>query len=131
MDTDNRRHSRFNPKGLLANIILSPHSLEKETTYEGTVVDLSYTGIKIKLNTPLNKGIDESEILIKLTMPESGIPITIRGVLKHLTTNSECGLQYINQEEHEIDGLMFECIKIAHNHDQHNTEDLITPSKTG
>jgi len=122
MNTDNRQHSRFNPEGLLANIILAPHSAEKEITLEGTVIDLSYTGIKIKLKAPLNTGITDSEILIKLTMPESGIPITIRGVLKHLTATSECGLQYINQEEHEIDGLMFECVKIAHNHNQHNLD---------
>jgi len=118
MDTDNRRLPRFNPAGILAHITIEPHADGKMKYFEGTVMDMSYTGIKIKLNTPIIEDIPESEILITLSMPESGVPITIRGIIKHVTEDKECGLQYSNASEYEMDHIMFECIKVAHNHTQ-------------
>jgi len=118
MDTDKRRLPRFNPAGLMAHITLEPHTKGKGRSFEGTVIDMSYTGIKIKLNTPIIEDIPESEILITLNMPESGVPITIRGIIKHLTDDTECGLQYSNSREHDMDHILFECIKVAHNHTQ-------------
>ncbi|MCF6252904.1 MAG: PilZ domain-containing protein [Methylococcaceae bacterium] len=119
MDTDKRRHPRFSPKGLTANITIFPPPPDQKIILKGTIVDMSYTGIKIKLNTAIKNKLPESEITITLTMPESGVPITIRGIIKHINTDSECGLQYSEKySEHEVDDLMFECIKIADNHTQ-------------
>ena len=119
MDTDKRRHPRFSPNGLVASITIEPPPPDDEIILEGTVVDMSYTGIKIKLKTPIREDMPVSEILIKLIMPESGVPVSIHGFIKHLNAESECGLQYSeNHPEHEVDDLMFECIKMASDHIQ-------------
>lgn len=112
MDTDKRKHPRFCPDNILANISLAPEAPEKKISVDGTVVDMSYTGIKIKLDSPINADVKEAEITINLTMPESDVPVSISGVIKHLNTESEYGMQYSeNCSEQEIDNLMFECIK--------------------
>ncbi len=119
MLSDNRRHQRFRPNGLIANIIIEPPPPADEIILEGAVVDMSYTGIKIKLKTPISDDLPVSEILIKLIMPESGVPVSIHGIIKHLNAESECGLQYSeNHLEHKVDDLMFECIKLAADHTQ-------------
>lgn len=119
MDTDNRRHPRFSPNGLIANITIDPPPPADEIILEGIVVDMSYTGIRIKLNTPISDDMPVSEIMIKLTLPESGVPVSIHGIIKHLNAEAECGLQYSEKHpEHEIDDLMFECIKVADGHIQ-------------
>ena len=114
MVINNRKHARFNPQGLTANITLVPAPLDEEITLQGTVIDMSYSGIKIKLRSAMPSDIVESKIKINLTIPETGIPITIQGIIKHLNEQSECGLYYAeNNPEHEVDELMFECIKCA------------------
>jgi hypothetical protein len=119
MGTDNRRHPRFSPNGLVANITIDPPPPADEIILEGIVVDMSYTGIKIKLNTPISNDIPVSEILIKLTLPASGVQVSIHGIIKHLNAGLECGLQYSEKyPEHEVDDLMFECIKVAKDHIQ-------------
>ncbi len=124
MDKENRNHPRVFPKGLTANISIEPPPPKDKISLEGTIIDISYTGIKIKLNTPFKECLQKSIILINLTLPESGVPITIRGTIKHLNNDSECGLQYANTHtENDVDDLMFECIKISDNHTQ-NTLDL-------
>jgi len=113
MDTDNRKHPRFNPKGLIANIIID-HASDEELALEGIVEDMSYSGIKIKLSSAECKDIPEGKIKINMTMPQSGIPITISGEIKHWNEQSGCGLQYANNHtENDVDDLMFECIKCA------------------
>jgi len=124
VNADNRKHTRFELAGLAADIILSSESLDQKVALEGTVINLSYTGIKIRLSSPINEDMENSEILIKLTMPESGIPIAIHGVLKHINSNSELGLQFLSKEDQEMDSLMFECVKIASNHQQLNSASL-------
>jgi len=120
--TDNRKHPRFCPNGLAASISIEPPPPDEKLTFDGTVVNISYTGIKIKLSTPLNTDIPDSFLLISLKLPESGVPVTIRGMIKHLN-NTECGLQYSSEKdlEHTVDSLMFECIKIS---DDTNLESL-------
>ncbi len=117
MNKENRRYPRFCPNGLIASISIEPPAPGKKFTAEGTVIDMSYTGVKIKLTSPLNLDIPKSAILINFTLPESGVPVTIRGMIKHLTNDSECGLQYSeNNLGHEVDDLMLECIKLANDH---------------
>lgn len=120
MDKENRNHPRFHPKGLTAKISIEPPPPKEKITLEGTILNISYTGIKIKLDSPFNEDIEKSIILINLTLPESGVPITIRGTIKHLNNNAEeFGLQYSESHtENEVDNLMFECIKIADNDTQ-------------
>jgi hypothetical protein len=109
---ENRQHPRFNPQGLTADIIIEPMSSENMISVQGSIVDMSYTGIKIKLFEALPEHLPKSKIKISLTIPESGIPIRINGYIKHLNEQSECGLNYSeHHHEHEVDDLMFECIK--------------------
>lgn len=117
MDTDKRKHPRFSPNGLEANINIDLPPPGGEINLEGTVIDMSYTGVKIKLNHPFNTNISESQILINLTLPESGVPVSIRGVIKHISPEAEYGLQYSEMHsEQNVDDLMFECIKLAASH---------------
>ncbi len=119
METEKRIHPRFSPNGLNATISIVPAAPNKELILEGTIIDMSYSGIKIKLNTPINSDLSESEIKISFIIPESGIPVSIHGVIKHFNEHSECGLQYSAQHtENKIDDVMFECIKLADKHIQ-------------
>ncbi len=114
MNKENRKHPRFYPSGLMASISIEPPAPEKKLVFKGTVIDMSPAGIKIKLTTPLNINAEENTIMINLTLPESGVPVTIRGVIKHLTNDSEYGFQYSdNNTNHEVDNLILECIKLA------------------
>ena len=79
---------------------------------EGEVLDISYTGIKIKLYTPAAANLD-GKIKIRLFLPESGIPFSISGILKHQVNATELGLHYVESPGIKaLDGFMFECIKL-------------------
>lgn len=111
LQAERRRSPRYCPKGLRAAICLEPsHDL---AYMEGEVVDISYTGIKIRLDTP-TAGHMAGKIRIQVQMPESGIPLTITGILKHQSTPTDIGLNYAESSNViELDKFMFECIKLA------------------
>ncbi|MFT5452416.1 MAG: hypothetical protein ACI9N9_001908 [Enterobacterales bacterium] len=111
-DIENRKHPRFNPQGITANISIAPPPPDEHILLNGIVIDMSYTGIRIKLSEKMPKNIPESKIKINLNLPGSGLPFTIQGVIKYMTDDSECGMKYIQDtQEHEIDDFMFECVK--------------------
>ncbi len=110
-EAERRKYPRFNPEGLKANIMLEPP--HDPTHLEGEVVDISYTGIKIKLNAPAASNLD-GKIKIRLFLPESGIPFSISGILKHQMNSTELGLHYVESPGVKaLDGFMFECIKLS------------------
>lgn len=114
MDEEHRKYPRFCPIGLTASISIEPPLPKERFTLKGIILDMSYTGIKIKLDSPITKDIQKSMIAISLMLPESGIPVTIRGIIKYLNNSSECGFEYVKEHlDDEIDDLMFECIKRA------------------
>ncbi len=114
MEAEKRTRIRFNPEGLVAHIIIEPPPPDAEIVFDGLVVDMSYSGIKIKLNQPLSQDIEEGELRITLILPESGVPVSIHGMIKHIQEKQQCGLQYTDQHnEKELDSLMFECVKYA------------------
>jgi len=109
---DKRKHVRFELKGILANITLYPASSQETILLQGVVVDMSYSGIKIKLFSAIPADIGESKMEIHLTLPNSALPIAIKGVIRHVNAQSEMGFNFA--EEHpkqEIDDLLFECVK--------------------
>lgn len=113
MEADQRIHKRFNPEGLTAHLIIEPPP-DQEIVIDGVVVDMSYKGIKIKLDEPLNPEVDRAELRIFIKLPESGVSVSIHGMIKHIQEKHECGLQYAERHtEHELDNLMFECVKYA------------------
>lgn len=114
MEKENRDKKRFNPEGLEAHIVIDQPSPDGEMIADGQVVDMSYSGIKIKLNEPLAHDVEEAELRISLVLPESGVPVSIHGMIKHVVARHECGLQYAEQHtEEDMDGLMFECVKLV------------------
>lgn len=120
MEADKRNHRRFNPEGVLAHIIIDPPPPDEEIVIDGQVVDMSYSGIRIKLNQPLRLCVEEAELRISIMLPESGVPLSIHGTIKHIQDRHQCGLQYAEKHtEDELDHMMFECIKYA----PHPTED--------
>jgi len=119
MEHEKRCHPRFNPEGLVASITINPPSLIEQIVIDGTIVDMSYSGIKIKLSKTIKEDISGSEVQISFTIPESGIPVAIHGLLRHQNEDSELGLEYSGQhQEDKVDDLMFECIKISAQHIQ-------------
>ncbi len=114
MDTEKRKHLRFNPTDISASITIETEAHIEKQVLAGTVVDMSYSGIKIRLNQPLKEDIENMEILIALNLPESGVPVTIKGMIKHLNETTEYGFQYQDIKEQEMDQMMFECIKVSH-----------------
>ena len=119
MNQENRKYPRFCPNDLTASISIEPPPPGEKLTLEGTVINMSHAGIKIKLNTPVDIDIQKSALLINLTLPESGVPVTIRGMIRHLNNDSEYGFEYSERfQKSEADKLMFECIKVSDNNSQ-------------
>lgn len=114
MQLDKRKHPRYAaPEALNALITISPPLPDKSILLEGTVLDMSQRGIKIKLSSPVPVNIPESKILIDIVMPRSGLPVKIRGQIRHINDESECGINYLNEHsDDELDNLLFECIKL-------------------
>lgn len=112
LEADRRQHPRFNPHGLKANIFLNTPS--ESTNLEGEVVDISHTGVKIKLKTVMPV-CDDLKIRIEFLLPDSGIPFSISGILKHYQLDpTELGLHYVDCPVVEaLDSFMFECIKLS------------------
>jgi PilZ domain len=106
---ERRKHPRVSPRGLTANLTLD--SADGSVNLEGEVVDISLTGIKIRLNTPMTMDM-EGKIKIKLCLPDSGIPLSISGIIKHHLNPTELGLHYIDKSGlTALDKFMFECFK--------------------
>ncbi|CAG7857490.1 hypothetical protein MCAMS1_02330 [biofilm metagenome] len=107
---ERRLHPRVYPQGLRAKIFLETAS--DPINLEGDVLDISLTGIKIKLDKP-SEDLD-GKIKIALSLPDTGIPLTITGILKHQANASELGLHYVdNPDVDSLDRLLFECTKLA------------------
>ena len=89
MEKDSRRHPRFKPKGMHASI-------------------------KIKLSTPLSE-IMNGKVKILLVLPDTGIPMSITGIIKHHISPAECSLQYAEPLADDVfNDFIFECVKSVH-----------------
>ena len=117
MPIDNRRHVRFNPKGLKATITIYQPLVNEDIHLQGRVIDMSYSGIRIKLLSAMPADLSESKIKIALIMPKSGMSITIKGSIRHFNEQAEYGMSYSeDHSEHAVDDFMFECIKTTDPH---------------
>ena len=96
----------------MADITIAPPPPDEQIALQGKVIDMSYSGIRIKLTEMMPRNIPESKIKINMVMPNSGIPFTIQGVIKYLSEDSECGFSFDNNHaETELDDFMFECVR--------------------
>lgn len=76
------------------------------------MVDMSYSGIRIRLLSEMPQNLPDSNVKIVLTLPSSGICCTIKGSIRHINADSEVGLHYSDyHKENEVDAFMFECVK--------------------
>lgn len=110
MYNEQRKHPRLSLSNLKAHVSIDrPNNDPIE--FDGDVVDISYTGIKIRLTSPLP---EESEGIVKIIvqLPLSKIPIAIQGEIKHYCPHFEYGVYHGNYSTEEaLDELMFECVK--------------------
>lgn len=114
MDPEKRHHPRFFPQGLYANIAIKPGLSHEEIDLSGEIIDMSYSGIKIRLNEPLQIDLNNAEVRISLVLPQSNLPVSINGIIKHIIENKDFGVKFsASHAEHSIDNLMFECIKLS------------------
>jgi len=119
---ENRDRKRFCPEGVTACIVIN-FEQGNEIQMDGEVVDMSYGGIKIKLRHPFSHLVEEAAINIRIVLPESKVPVSIHGKIKHLGSADQCGLQYASQHsESELDDLMFECVKYAPQYKEESLE---------
>lgn len=110
MTIEKRNHKRVKPKGLQAGLAFSSTQNKlQEVNLDAEIIDISYSGIRVKLKDPLNEHIF-GNIKITMILPESGAPFSVHGILKHQQNESICGLHYVDHVDGSIDDLMFECI---------------------
>jgi hypothetical protein len=109
MKPDKRIHKRIKPKGLRAGLIFN--SAQQEVALDADILDISYTGIRVKLKHPIASDMT-GNIRINMILPESNTPFCVHGILKHQTANDECGLHYVDHVHGSIDDLMFECVEL-------------------
>ncbi|MEQ1559140.1 MAG: PilZ domain-containing protein [Methyloglobulus sp.] len=109
-ESERRQSPRFNPSGLKANIWVESH---EPSQLEGDVIDISFTGIKIRLKSPV-AGDMVGKIRIDLFLPDTCIPFSISGILKHRATPIDLGIRYIDSSNViDLDKFMFECEKLV------------------
>jgi len=111
MKTERRRHRREKPQNIQANIF-ALHPTEPEIPLSGEILDISRTGIRIKLSKPLGKDVNDN-LKITMVLPDSGIPFTVHGTLKHLHSDTEYGVHVTHHVDGSIDDLLFECVKLT------------------
>ena len=110
MKHEKRSQRRVKPKNVKADVF-STHSFEQEIDLNAEIIDISRTGIRIKLSDPLDTSIHD-RLKITMFLPESGAPFTVHGMLKHQHSETEYGLHLSDHVEGSIDDMVFECISL-------------------
>ncbi len=109
--TERRQYPRFKPSGI--KTIITMGSSSNPVIIKGEVIDISYDGIKIKLDDDAQNNLDGS-MRIELFLPNSVIPLNLSGELKHVNQAGELGIHYVDCPVVEaLDSFMFECHKLA------------------
>lgn len=110
MQIEKRAYPRFRTQGIKADIILGNPS-HYPLRLSGNVIDISCSGIKLLLDSPFPE-IKHGRITIELTLPASGIPVTIKGSIRYFSASSELGLYCGDDTPSDVmDRLLFECVK--------------------
>lgn len=108
---ERRQSPRVSPVGLKA--IIKLETGDTPVILQAEVVDISYDGIKIKLQ-PRDASNLEGKIGIEVFLPDSIMPLSFSGVLKHFNQSGELGLRYVDCPVVEsLDNFMFQCNKLA------------------
>ncbi len=112
MTIEKRIYTRVNPDNLQADItVFKPHDNEP-LHISGKVLDISYRGVRIRLNRPAALNLDDCRIKISFVLPESGLEVNISGKLRHSRQSVDLGLQFSGPlPEQQLDAFLFECVK--------------------
>lgn len=112
MKPERRSYHRVKPQNVQADVF-SMHPSQPEISLNGEILDISRTGIRIKLSKPLAKNVRVNDKLkITMVLPESGSTFSIHGTLTHLHSDTEFGVHYTHHAEGSVDDMLFECIKL-------------------
>ncbi|MDP5031914.1 MAG: PilZ domain-containing protein [Paraglaciecola sp.] len=114
---EKRQHSRVLVEDLQADICFTDPDSDHVTVLTGGVVDMSYSGIKIKLGAALPNIPSLSKISIVLTSASLSTPMTIKGMVRHTSEQNECGIAFSSENgASDVGEYLFECIrKVPHN----------------
>jgi len=116
MKKDRRSQIRVNPEGLQANVqSTDSHTSAQEMALNAQIIDISRTGIRIKLNESLDKN-TQKKVKISMHLPDSGTPFSVNCILKNYHSDMEYGLHYLDinyQALKSIDDMLFECVKLG------------------
>ena len=109
---EKRQHSRILVQDLHAEICVTESGTSQQSILQGSVVDMSNSGIKIKLLSPMPHTSPMSKISILLTNSNLSNPMTIKGMVRHISVNNECGVAFSNEVGNaDIDEFLFECVR--------------------
>lgn len=109
---ERRSDLRLNPTTLKADIHSSLLS-DTKTSIHAEIVDISRTGIRIKLKEPC-QGWPKGVIKISMYLPDSKASFSVNCLIKNQRLDTEYGLHFIQDEKVKgsIDDLIFECVEI-------------------
>lgn len=110
MKHEKRSQRRVKPKNVKADVF-STLSSDQEIALKAEILDISRTGIRIKLCEPLDTSLHD-RLKITMFLPESGAPFIVHGMLKHQHAETEYGLHLSDHVEGSVDDLIFECISL-------------------
>jgi hypothetical protein len=109
---EKRQEARVLAQDLHADICVMGPDSEILTTMKGEVVDMSYSGIKIKLSAAMPNIPSQSKITILLSNPNLTTPVTIKGMVRYLSKENDCGIAFANEQgKSELGKFLFECVR--------------------
>ncbi|NJD08775.1 MAG: PilZ domain-containing protein [Methylococcaceae bacterium] len=113
MSTERREHRRLKAPGIRAGVKFND-LFGRETAIDADIVDISFSGIRVKLKQPLSLAVGD-KIKITMRLPNSGTPFSVHGILKHQGTDAEVGVAYHHHDhvKGSIDDLIFECVQFC------------------
>lgn len=113
MVSERREHRRLKAPGVRAGVKFND-VFGRETAIDADIVDISHSGIRVRLKQPLNLEVGD-KIKITMRLPNSGTPFSVHGQLKHRGADAEFGLAYHHHDhvKGSIDDLIFECVQFC------------------
>ncbi|MCK5829392.1 MAG: PilZ domain-containing protein [Methylococcales bacterium] len=112
MKKERRSDLRVSPSTLKTDI-RSSLLINKNISIQAEIIDISRSGIRIKLKEPL-QNLPASAIKITMYLPDSKTPFSVLCVIKNQHSMTEYGLHYIQDQKIQgsIDDLLFECVRL-------------------
>lgn len=79
--------------------------------FTADIIDISRSGIRIRLTQPLSLGESEN-FKITMLLPESGEPFTVHGMLKAQLNDDISETPSLKPSEKSIDNRLFQCVQL-------------------